>query len=177
MEFVERGGSTSPEPSSHSSDAGTSLSYYVEAIYIRKRLFLCILLGIPCIVLIISLMMPKVYQASTTVWAKEQQTGNPFQKEESQSIFLKDQQLLILSDAVTTRVLEALPPEPATDAARKNWSDLPFAERAKRIAELQKNVDVKVDLKEGVSNFIEIKVKEARQKKLRTWLTCLPAIT
>lgn len=44
-------------------------------------------------------------------------------------------------------------------AARKNWSDLPFAERAKRIAELQKNVDVKVDLKEGVSNFIEIKVK------------------
>ncbi|MGO8877947.1 MAG: GumC family protein [Desulfomonilaceae bacterium] len=159
MEFVERGGPTSPEPSSHPSNEGTSLSYYVEAIYIRKRLFLCILLGIPCIVLIISLLMTKVYQASTRIWAKEQQTGNPFQREEAQPTFLKDQQLLILSDAVTTRVLEALPPQIATGAAQKTWSDLPFAQRAKSIADLQQNVDVKVDLKEGVSNFIEIRVK------------------
>jgi succinoglycan biosynthesis transport protein ExoP len=159
VDFVERGGPTSPEPSSPPSDAGTSLSYYVEAIYIRKRLFLCILLGIPCTVLIITLLMSNVYEASTKMWAKEQQIGNPFQKEEAQIVFLKDQQKLILSDTLATRVLEALPPKVTAGAAQKTWSDLPFEQRAKSIADLQQNIEVRISLQEGVSNFIELRVK------------------
>jgi len=159
VEFVDSGGPTSPKPSSQHSNEGKSLSYYVEAIYIRKRLFFSILIGIPFIVLIISLMTPKVYQASTKIWAKEQQTGNPFQREEAQPTFLKDQQTLILSDTVARRVLEALPPEVSTGSDQKTLIDQPSAQWAERIAELQRNVDVKIDIREGGSNFIELRVK------------------
>ena len=55
--------------------------------------------------------------------------------------------------------MEALPPKVATGVAQKTWSDLPFAQRAKSIADLQRNVEVKISLQEGVSNFIELRVK------------------
>lgn len=159
MKVDERGGVPSPEPSSSQSNNGNWLRYLVEAIYIRKRIFLISLLVPPCIALIISLLMPKVYQASTKIWAKEQRSGDPFRKEEAQSSFLKDQQGLILSNTVASRVLESLPPELATGTAHKTLSDLSPAQRAERIAKLQKNVEAKIDPREGGSNFIELKVK------------------
>ncbi|MDQ1238392.1 MAG: hypothetical protein QG577_577 [Thermodesulfobacteriota bacterium] len=159
MKVDESRGVSSPEPSSSQSYNVHWLRYIVEAIYIRKGIFFVSLLIPPCLALIISFLMPKVYQASTKIWAQEQRSADPFRREQAQSSFLKDQQGLILSNVVATRVLETLPPEYSSGKTDASITDLPPAQRAGIIAKLQKNVEAKIDPREGGSNFIELKAK------------------
>lgn len=138
-----------------------SLRDYVEAFYTRKQIFLIAFILTPCIAVIVSFLVPRVYQASTRIWAKELRSGDPFRIEETRLSFLKDQQELILSNVVASRVLEAVPPKVATGDARKTWSDLSAEQQAERIVALRKNIEVEIDpgSLEGGSSFILIKVR------------------
>jgi len=140
---------------------GLSLRDYIEAFYTRKQVFLISLIITPLIALSVSFLVPKVYLSSTKIWAKEQRTGDPFRLEETRLSFLKDQQELILSNLVMSRVLESLPPEAATGSAQKSWNDLSAEQQAERIAQLRKNVEAEIDpgSLEGGSSFILLKVK------------------
>jgi uncharacterized protein involved in exopolysaccharide biosynthesis len=147
----------------NSGDSGVSLSLrdYIEAFYTRKQLFFICLIVTPLIALIVSFLVPKVYLASTKIWAKEQRTGDPFRLEETRLSFLKDQQELILSNVVASRVLESLPAKAATGTAKKTWGELSPEQQSERIAKLKKKVEAEVDPGsiEGGSSFILVKVK------------------
>lgn len=141
--------------------AGLSLRDYIEAFYTRKQLFFICIIVTPLIAIIVSFLVPKVYQASTKIWAKEQRSGDPFRLEETRLSFLKDQQELILSNVVASRVLESLPPLAATGTAKKTWAELSPEQQAERIAQLRKNVEAEIDpgALEGGSSFILLKAK------------------
>lgn len=138
-----------------------TLKDYVEAFYIRRHLFLICLIVTPLVALIISFLIPKVYQSSTKIWAKEQRTGDPFRIEETRLSFLKDQQELILSNMVVSRVLESISPEDVEILLKKPWNQLPEEQQSKLIEQLRKNVEVEIDpgTMEGGSSFVIIKVK------------------
>lgn len=164
------------EPQSSPSYNVNWLRRVIEAIYIRKKIFLVFLVLPPCIALVAGLLMPRVYRASTTIWAQEQRSADPFRKEQNQLSFLKDQQALILSNVVTSRVLEQVPPEVTGDKSEVHFRDLPPQEQAVRITKLLRNVDAKIDPREGGSNFIELKVK-ARSPEHAAYLANLFAQT
>lgn len=140
---------------------GLSLKDYVEAFYVRRRLFMICLIVTPLVALIVSFLIPKVYQSSTKIWAKEQRTGDPFRIEETRLSFLKDQQELILSNMVVTRVLESLSGEALEILATKPWNELSEEQQTKMVDNLRKNIEVEIDpgSLEGGSSFILIKVK------------------
>jgi polysaccharide biosynthesis transport protein len=138
-----------------------SLNDYLEVFYIRRRLFLICLLVTPLVALIVSFLIPKVYLSSTKIWAKEQRTGDPFRVEETRLSFLKDQQELIQSNVVVSRVLESLPMEAMEKLSKKPWNELPEEKQTVLVEQLKKSVDVEIDpgAIEGGSSFISIKVK------------------
>ncbi len=138
-----------------------SLRDYVEAFYVRRYLFLVCLVVTPLVALLVSFLIPKVYQSSTKIWAKEQRTGDPFRIEETRLSFLKDQQELILSNMVITRVLESLPREKMELLSKKPWNELSEQQQTQLVDQQRKNVEVEIDpgAIEGGSSFITIKVK------------------
>lgn len=141
-----------------------SLKEYLEAFYVRRRLFLFCAVITPLVALIVSFLIPKVYQSSTKIWAKEQRTGDPFRVEETRLSFLKDQQELILSNMVVTRVLESLPWEAMETLSKKPWNELAEENQTQLVEQLRKNVEVEIDpgALEGGSSFIIIKVKAGK---------------
>ena len=151
----------SPVVSDCSEADSLSLKDYAEAFYTRKQLFLICVVVTPLVALIVSFLIPKVYQSSAKIWAKEQRSGDPFRIEETRLSFLKDQQELILSNMVVTRVLESLPPEAIEVLAKKPWSELTAEQKTKLVDQLRKNVEAEIDpgALEGGSSFIMIKVK------------------
>lgn len=141
-----------------------TLKDYVEAFYVRRRLFLVCVVVTPLVALIVSFLIPKVYQSSTKIWAKEQRTGDPFRIEETRLSFLKDQQELILSNMVITRVLESLPWEMMESLSKKPWNELSDEQQTQLVEQQRKSVEVEIDpgAIEGGSSFITIKVKAGR---------------
>jgi len=148
-----------PSPRSDSNDF--SLRDFVEAFYTHKNVFLISLIVTPLIALVVSFLIPKVYQASTKIWAKEQRTGDPFRIEESRLSFLKDQQELILSNFVASKVLDSLPERDRKHLLDKPWKKMSPEQKADTITRLRKNVEAEVDpgTVEGGSSFIIVKVK------------------
>ena len=138
-----------------------SLKDYVEAFYTRKQIFFICVIVTPLIALIVSFLIPKVYSASPKIWAKEQRTGDPFKVEDTRFSFLKDQQELILSNTVASRVLETLPPESLDGTEKKAWNQLSSEQQTKMVDSLRKNIEAEIDpgALEGGSSFILIKVK------------------
>lgn len=149
------------DSSSRFASASLSLRDFVEAFYTHKKVFLISLIVTPLIALVVSFLIPKVYQASTKIWAKEQRTGDPFRIEESRLSFLKDQQELILSNAVALRVLDRLSQTQSGSFFKKPWEKMSQEEKAEAVARLRKNMEAEVDpgTVEGGSSFIIIKVK------------------
>ena len=141
-----------------------TLKDYVEAFYVRRRLFLVCVVVTPLVALLVSFLIPKVYQSSTKIWAKEQRTGDPFRIEETRLSFLKDQQELILSNMVITRVLESLPWDLMESLSKKPWNELSDAQQTQLVEQQRKSVEVEIDpgAIEGGSSFITIKVKAGR---------------
>jgi len=141
--------------------SGLSLRDFVEAFYTHKKVFLISLVVTPLIALVVSFLIPKVYQASTKIWAKEQRTGDPFRIEESRLSFLKDQQELILSNVVASKVLDSFSEIGGARFFKKPWKTMSPGEQAETIARLRKNVEAEVDpgSVEGGSSFILVKVK------------------
>jgi polysaccharide biosynthesis transport protein len=138
-----------------------SLNDYLEVFFIRRRLFLICVVITPLVALIVSFLIPKVYQSSTKIWAKEQRTGDPFRIEDTRLSFLKDQQELIQSNVVVSRVLESLPMEAMETLSKKPWNELAEEKRTILVEQLKKSVEVEIDpgAVEGGSSFIVIKVK------------------
>ncbi len=152
---------TAQDSLSRSASASLSLRDFIEAFFTHKKVFVISLVVTPLIALVVSFLIPKVYQASTKIWAKEQRTGDPFRIEESRLSFLKDQQELILSNVVASRVLERLSETQSRFIFKKPWEKMSLEEKAETIARLRKNVEAEVDpgTVEGGSSFIIIKVK------------------
>ncbi len=133
---------------------------YVAAFYERRLAFIICLVMTPVVALLVNVAMPKVYQASVKIWAKEQRARDPLEVESRRLSFLKDQQELLLSNRVAESVLDALGPgKPETSAGVRGQGPDP-TQRAKDIAKLKKRIEIDIDVgtNEGGSSFIGLKV-------------------
>ena len=141
-----------------------SLKDYVAAFYARKRVLLICLLMTPAIALLVSLVRPKIYQASVKIWAKEQRAKDPFEVETRRLSFLKDQQELMLSNEVASRVLEELISSKAEKTSAGSWQKMDETQKAEAIARLKKRIEIDIDVgtNEGGSSFIVLKVKASQ---------------
>ncbi len=140
------------------------LKDYVAAFYARKRVFLICLLMTPAVALVVSLVRPKIYQASVKIWAKEQRARDPFEVETRRLSFLKDQQELMLSNEVASRVLQTLLSKKEEGTTAETWDQMDETQKAEAIAKLKKRVEIDIDVgtTEGGSSFIILKAKASR---------------